>query len=189
MLIDLGADYEITEFYYTANDNYSPPWEGRIKDYELYFSLDAINWGTPVVAEQFFQSPYRQYELLTSEVVRYVKFHALNSYYEDERTSVAEIDFRGRVPLPSNTLETNVSTMNQIKFSPNPVSNFLKIEGLEGNGSIRVFSPIGLLIGEVKYTDSFVLMDMTSYPSGVLMISIFDVSNVQISSKKILKVK
>lgn len=187
LVIDLGTTYEITELYYTANDNYSPPWEGRIQYYEIYYSLDGINWGTSIVSEQFFQTPYRQYELMPVEITRYIKFSALNSYYDDSRTSIAEIDIRGREATPTNIDETSSNIVKQIKISPNPVANFLTIENLEHNQTIKIFSPIGILLDEVRSENHSILINTDDYPTGILIVSIYDEFNRQISSKKILK--
>ncbi|MFT5386404.1 MAG: M6 family metalloprotease-like protein [Saprospiraceae bacterium] len=188
LVIDLGTDYEIAEFYYTANDNFSPPWEGRIKDYELHFSMNGVDWGTPIVAEQFFQTPYKQYALFSNEVTRYVKFSALNSYLDDERTSIAEIDFRGKESTVTYIKETDSGIVRLINFSPNPISDFLKIERLEKNGTIKIFSPIGSLLKEVKNADHSILINTGSYPTGILIVSVYDEFNRHISSKKILKI-
>lgn len=188
LIIDLGDNYELNEFYYTANDNFSPPWEGRIKDYELYFSMDGLNWGSPIAKEQFFQTQYRQYELFSSEVTRYVKFSALNSYLDDERTSISEIDFRGKLAATSNTHETDSDKYYSVKLSPNPVYDFLKIEGMGKKNTIKIFNSIGYLIAEEKNISNSILIDTRSYPTGMLFLSIYDQSNRLLNNYKVLKI-
>ncbi len=187
LVIDLGADYEISEFYYTANDNYSPPWEGRVKDYELFLSMNGVDWGAPVVAEQFFQTPYRQYALFPKELARYVRFSALNSWLDDVRTSVAEIDFRGKLSDVSATEDGLLVGSSSITFSPNPASHQLKIDGLEQDFSIRMFSPHGVLIDERICTASTVWLDVSDYPPGIWMIRVFDSKNQLLTCDKIIK--
>ncbi|MFT7588566.1 MAG: M6 family metalloprotease-like protein [Limisphaerales bacterium] len=185
LVIDLGIEYEINEFYYTANDNYYPPWEGRIKDFELYFSTDGINWDAPIVAESFFQTPYKQYALFSSVDARYVKFSALNSYNDDSRTSIAEIDIRGR-DATLTSLEEH-SLLHKLNLSPNPTRDFVQIEGLKKEWTLQLFDAFGVLHQEIKNPNSTLSLDLRNYPAGMYVLSVLDKNNFPITSKKLIK--
>jgi len=94
IVIDLGQIYSINEFYYQANSNTSAPWEGRIADYNLYLSLDGVEWGSPVVSGRFFYTGINQYALFENTKGKFLKLEALNSWIgngtlDDVRTSIA----------------------------------------------------------------------------------------------------
>lgn len=105
--LDLNKSYTINEFFYRANDNKSDPWEGRIKDYEIYISDDVNNWGTAVKAGTFLNSKETQYVLFPEATGRYLKLSAVNSYSEGRRTSIAEINIRGYDPVCSDGSTTD----------------------------------------------------------------------------------
>ncbi len=96
--IDLGSKYRLSEFMYTANQNKEKPKEGRVKEYNLRTSVDGRTWQLILQKEVLFESPLRQYVVLPDVMARYVRFEALSSYKNDNRTSVGEIDLRGTRP-------------------------------------------------------------------------------------------
>ncbi|MCG8698258.1 MAG: discoidin domain-containing protein, partial [Bacteroidales bacterium] len=170
LVIDLGAEYEISEFYYTANPNFTEPSGGRVKDYELYFSTNGVDWGEPVAVEQFFNTDIRQYELSADGIARYIKFIALSANNSGSRpsmrrTSIAEIDLRGKEVIEKDVLEVNQTIADKIKLSPNPVIDNLIIEGLTQDQVVRIYNPFGVLFKEFKITGTSTELDMTSYPS------------------------
>ncbi|MBK7342160.1 MAG: discoidin domain-containing protein [Saprospiraceae bacterium] len=188
LMIDLGTAYDITEFYYTANDNYSPPREGRIKDYELSFSMDGLEWGTPVVSEQFFQTPYRQYALFPSKEARYVRFSAINSWLDDVRTSVAEIDFRGKPVDVSSTEDGHSAMALSMTLSPNPVSGLLKIEGVKEASIIRIMNHQGVVHSELKCMHTTTWLDMSDFPEGIWLIEVYQPDGKWICSDRVVKI-
>lgn len=126
VVLDLGNEYTINEFYYTANKNDVSPWEGRIQDYKIYISNDINNWGLEVAAGTFFRTEIRQYLLFPETTGRYVKFSAINSFNSDVRTSIAEINLRGvltsTVNVPANNSE------DTYRIYPNPADHVLNIK-------------------------------------------------------------
>ena len=125
IVLDLGDEYTINEFYYTANKNNMPPWEGRIEDYKIYISNDFNNWGTEVTEGTFFRTGIRQYVLFPETSGQYVKFSAINSFDADVRTSIAEINLRG---ILSSTIDVaDNHPIAEFKVYPNPASDFINI--------------------------------------------------------------
>ena len=169
LVIDLNEDYTVNEFYYTANSNMSPPWEGRIENYELYISSDGVDWGAPIAEGTLFRTGIRQYVLFPEANGRYLKFSAVNAFDDDVRTSVVEINLRGFPTAEANLAE---KTPSEIKIYPNPANNQLfvqanTIEPIE----IQVFTLNGqLLLTESAITDHKI--DVSNLSSGVYLIRI-----------------
>ncbi len=66
---------------------------GRVKDYEIYFSNDGKKWGTPATKGQFTKSTDWQIGSLPQPVkARYMKFVALSEMTGQPFASVAELD-------------------------------------------------------------------------------------------------
>ena len=131
MIIDLGQVYQINEFFYTANTNWSAPWEGRVADYKVYLSSDGIDWGMPVASGTFFYTELRQYVLFANSPGRYLKFSCINSWMgdgsqSDGRTSIAELSLRGS-KLPSGITDSEISAIGLLVY-PNPVNDVLHIQ-------------------------------------------------------------
>lgn len=124
---DLGEEYTINEFYYTANKNNVSPWEGRIEDYEIHISNDPDNWGQEVISGTFFRTGIRQYVLFPETSGRYVKFSAVNSFDDDVRTSIAEINLRGVFSSTINIASIANSNYTS-KVFPNPANNIVNIQ-------------------------------------------------------------
>ncbi len=187
LAIDLGAEYEFTEFYYTANDNYSSPWEGRIKDYNLFVSADGLDWGTPVAAEQFFNTPYRQYILLPKTVARYIKLSALNVHSNDDRTSIAEIDIRGKETEMTGIDTDQSSVAPDIRLSPNPTTGVLHIHGLQEDYVVKINDPLGICTRVITNPGSSITLNLMDQPAGIWSMTIYDASNRPFATQRFLK--
>ena len=186
--LDLGAVYEMNEFYYTANDNYSPPWEGRVNDYELNFSIDGLDWDNVILIEKFFVTPFRQYALFPAAKARYVRFVAYNSHSNDSRTSVAELEFRGVLSSASSSDEHESETANAFDFSPNPTSDYITVEGLKENYFVRIFDVKGRLSNEFRADSDTLIVDLLDFSSGTWVFNVYDEHGNKLASEKIVKI-
>ncbi|MBD0833174.1 discoidin domain-containing protein [Aestuariibaculum sediminum] len=92
--IDLGDNYSISKFTYLPRQDGSA--NGKIKDFELYFSFDKNNWGDPKYTGQFINSSAEQ-SVNFSEAVqgRYMRLVALSEVNGQVWTSVAELTVNG----------------------------------------------------------------------------------------------
>ncbi len=131
LVIDLGQEYEINEFNYTANTNWIAPWEGRVADFIIYLSNDGFSWGAPVASGTFFYTELTQYVLFANATGRYLKFSCMDSWLGDEsltdtRTSIAEINLRG-AKLPSGISDPEIKATG-LSLYPNPVSDVLNVQ-------------------------------------------------------------
>jgi beta-galactosidase len=90
LVIDFKKPLDITGVTYTARrDNAN----GRIKEYEMFFSNDSENWGEPAVKGQFRERTRRPQEVTLPAPVhaRYMKIVALNELTGQDYASIAEI--------------------------------------------------------------------------------------------------
>ena len=88
IVVDMAASLEIDKFIYQPRNSEN----GRIKDYELYFSEDGKNWGNKVKG-QFENSSASQIVTLEKPIVtRYFKLIALSEIYGRSWASAAELN-------------------------------------------------------------------------------------------------
>lgn len=91
--IDLGNSYSISKFKYTPRTDGQ---NGRIKDYELYFSYDKTNWGDVAYSGSFENTSSPQtVEFLTPVKGRYMRLKALSEVNGGAWTSAAELTLTG----------------------------------------------------------------------------------------------
>lgn len=164
--VDLGAQYNINTLYYQANDNFSPPWEGRVEQVTLEGSTDGSNWSL-LSNWQFFQSPKRQYVLFPETTVRYLRFLSNSVYENDERTSIAELALRG---MEAGSAAVNEADAQGWAIYPNPGSEGFYVEGFSpDNEALIVQDAAGhLLITNAEIRGRFV--HAAGWPPGVYLI-------------------
>ncbi|MFD1616282.1 discoidin domain-containing protein [Gelatiniphilus marinus] len=93
--IDLGNSYSISEFKYTPRPSGQ---NGRIKDYELYFSFDSTNWGEVAHSGTFENTGSRQTVTFNAPIKgRYMRLVALSEVNDGAWTSAAELTLIGCV--------------------------------------------------------------------------------------------
>ncbi len=107
--IDLEAFYSITGFrYWPRRDGYA---DGRIGQYELYISLDGVNWGTPVMAGTFPDTAGEKEVRFAAITGRYIRFRALTEAGNDkQQTVVAELSLLGESSSEPTLTPTLTST-------------------------------------------------------------------------------
>ena len=160
--------YTINEIYYTANSNTSPPWEGRIENYEIYFSEDGIDWDAPVATGTFFRTEIRQYILIPETTGRYLKFAAINSFDDDVRTSIAEINLRGYRTSEAGLIENE--PLQAISIYPNPATDILQVYTKQNdNYNLEVYNLEGALILNTSFNQETTI-DLSGFNQGVYLI-------------------
>ena len=188
IIIDLGQLYTLNEFHYQANTNKTPPWEGRIADYNLFLSEDGLEWGDPVVSGRFFYTGINQYAVFENTPGRFLKLEAINSWIgngslTDVRTSIAEIRLRGTTdPLNTNQLQKTFP----IKLYPNPFKNILNIEASpETETQIQISNLNGSVLKTLNIKGTTEL-NLAEIPAGMYIISLQTESTA--TRKKLLKI-
>ncbi len=91
--IDLGDDYDITGFVYTARAVVE---NGRIAGYEFYVSTDGSSWGSAAASGTLANSSADQTVTFAVETGRYVRLVALSEVNGNPWTSVAELNVIGQ---------------------------------------------------------------------------------------------
>jgi M6 family metalloprotease-like protein len=160
-IVDLGQTYMMNEFYYEANKNDFAPWEGRIKNYEIYISEDGVNWGSPVASGVFYETGIRQYVLFPLTTGRYLKFSAPDAYgvLNDVRTSIAEINLRGFDADELSLLENNSEFT--IRLYPNPTAGQFTVElPTAENATIIVTDILGNQILELQTSETMTTLEL-----------------------------
>lgn len=91
--IDLGNSYRISEFKYSPRTDSQ---NGRIKDYELYFSYDKTNWGDVAYSGAFENSGSNQTITFNTPINgRYMRLKALSEVNDGPWASVGELTLIG----------------------------------------------------------------------------------------------
>ena len=87
--LDLGGERTIKGLLYRA----APPQDARIKDYEVYVSMDGKNWSDPVARGSFADHTDPQQALFfTPAVARFVRLVALSSHSGGDYAAISELD-------------------------------------------------------------------------------------------------
>lgn len=88
IVLDMASVLEIDEFIYVPRNSGN----GRIKDYELYFSKDGKNWENKVKGVFENSSSAQSVKLDKPVVARYCKLIALSEIYDRDWASIAELN-------------------------------------------------------------------------------------------------
>ncbi len=142
--IDLGERYRISKFTYLPRQDGSNGW---IKNYELYFSYDSLNWGTAVKTGQFENSGAPQTITFdTPKTGKFFRLVALSEMNGNPWASAAEFTMTGCVDWPTG-INPGVKK-EKITAFPVPTTGILNIPLPPGNSfSYRVFSSQGSVVG------------------------------------------
>ena len=90
LIIDFSEPLNVAAVVYTAR-RMNP--NGRVKDYEIYFSPDGKRWGKPAAAGSFPKGePQTTVRLAEPQKARYMKFVALSEQADQPFAAVAELD-------------------------------------------------------------------------------------------------
>lgn len=187
IIIDLGQQYMINELHYQANTNLSPPWEGRIADYNIFISEDGNEWVSPVASGRFFYTGINQYVLFENTPGRYLKLEALNSWLydatlDDVRTSIAELSLRGTIYSSSKLIKNDVA----INLFPNPSSDILNIETSSDKKTlVQILSLNGDLVKSLSIQGSGKL-NISDLSPGMYLVKLQLLNNIVF--KKMLKI-
>ncbi|MGL1904427.1 MAG: Ig-like domain-containing protein [Fibrobacterales bacterium] len=99
--IQLGAEYTITGLIYVPRqDDYM---NGTIKDYEIYFSTDGINWGSPQATGVWANNQDTKTVSFAPATGRYLRLRALSEVNNSAWASAAEIYLTGSIAGSENS--------------------------------------------------------------------------------------
>lgn len=183
MEIDLGDEYKIYEFtYQTRQDGEN----GRIKDFELYFSSDFLDYGDADTIAQFENTSAPQTIVFNNpKIGRYLKLVALSEVNGNAWSSAAEFDIKACY----NTTGINSLNFQKLKAFPIPTQGILEIS-LPSNGqsySYSLYSISGQLIenGKTTLNQGNIKLDLTNLTKGIYVVKLTDNNSSQFYVKTV----
>jgi hypothetical protein len=183
--IDLGADFNIYEFtYYTRTDGQN----GRIRDYELYFSDDSENWGEVDVTGVFENtSAPQRVTFQTPFIGRYLRLVALSEVNGNAWASAAEFEVKACYYDPVSTQE--VDQVKTLKAFPVPTNAQFTIPlPSDEVHNYSIYNLAGQLMkeGRTMVGSDALECDLSEYANGMYIIKVMNASN-RIYRVKVLK--
>ena len=169
--IDFGEEYKVYEFsYQTRLDGEN----GRIKDFELYFSSDNVDYGIADTISQFVNTGAPQtITFSTPKVGRYMKLVALSEVNGNEWASAAEIDIKGCFNS-ANLFNVEIQSLSA---HPIPTKGLLEISLPTSAQShhYNIYSANGQIVKKgVLSKGKQVLLDLSDLNQGVYVIKIYN---------------
>lgn len=184
--IDMDTIYEVHSFTYMPRQSSS---NGRIKGYELYFSEELDNWGSPVKTGNFENSTAPQEIKFSTPIVgRYFRLVALSEVNDNAWSSVAEITLKGCYIVKEDTTGINSEIIQNryLTAFPVPADNVVNISlPSTGTHTYKVYNAVGQLSEEGiidNSSDTFVL-HLNDYTPGMYIIHMTDKNKVLYRAK------
>jgi hypothetical protein len=176
--IDLGNLYRVSKFtYLTRQDGEN----GRIRDYQLYISMDTLNWGPAVSTGQWINTAAPQTIVLDSAMPgHYFRLVALSEVNGGPWASAAEFSLTGCMDYPAGT--TPATSDHSVKAFPIPTGGIVKVDLPAGTGyTYRIVSASGDLIetGNLENATAPSTFNLSDAAPGVYLIIITDSTGVR----------
>ena len=140
--------------------------------FEVEKSTDGINF--PKAATVNFVNGKNNYQFVDENIAK-----GTSQYYR-----LKMIDFDGHFTY-SNIIKIQTGTLASWIISPNPVRDFLTINGLAGNGEIRILDLTGKVLHKAHVTSQSVGMNVSFLNKGMYVVQYYDGEKMQ--SKKMMK--
>ena len=113
--IDLGAQYQLTEFRYLPRQDGSS--NGRIGQYEFYVSTDGVNWGSAAASGTFVNDASEKVVPFSSKTGQFVRLRALSEVNGRPWTSMAELSLAGSIVSSGNQPPNGQITLPALNVS------------------------------------------------------------------------
>ncbi len=173
MHIDLGDLYNIHEFTYLPRQQGQNGW---IKDYELYFSQDLLEWGDADIISEFEKSAApKKVKFSTPVVGRYLKLVALSEVNDNPWASAAEFDIKACYYESTSTHEQY--NYESLKAFPVPTQGLFEVS-LPSNEQFdfSIFSLSGELVksGQSQKGNDALVLDLSGFANGMYVIRLLD---------------
>ncbi|MBS1737278.1 MAG: T9SS type A sorting domain-containing protein [Bacteroidetes bacterium] len=124
-------------------------------------------------------------------LVNYINGKNQYQFIDDNATKGSNLFYRlkledndGRYTY-SNIIKIQTGTLPSWIISPNPVRDFLTINGLSGNGEIRILDLAGKMLHKVNTTSQSASMNVSFLSKGIYLVQYYDGEKMQ--SKKMVK--
>jgi photosystem II stability/assembly factor-like uncharacterized protein len=173
MQIDLGEVFDIHEFTYFPRQDGQNGW---IKDYELYFSEDASDWGDADRIGEFEKSAAPHKVTFQNPVTgRYFRLVALSEANGNAWASAAEFEIKGCYTESTSTYE--IFNYKYLKAFPVPTKGIFEVSlPFEGvfEYSITNISGVMLESGSRNLNVKSLSLDLSNYENGIYVIRLLD---------------
>ena len=140
--------------------------------FEIERSSDGINF--PKAASVNFVNGKNNYQFIDENIAK-----GTNQFYR-----LKMVDNDGRYTY-SNIIKIQTGTLSSWLISPNPVRDYLTINGLAGTGEIRILDLTGKVLHKMNVTSQSASMNVSFLTKGIYVIQYYDGEKMQ--SKKMMK--
>lgn len=178
--IDLNATYTLSTFKYLPRQDGNT--NGRVKDYEIYVSTNASNWGTPVATGTFANDATEKVVSFTALNGRYIRFRALSEVNGNPWASAAEIKLAGCLATAASSVITGMpvqpsasdSKKKTVEIFPNPARDVLniKLTGYEGNTDVQIYDIQGRLVLKKILNADWMTVNISRLEAGVYTVKV-----------------
>ena len=174
--MDLGEVFDIHQFIYLPRQVGQ---NGRIADFELYFSESTDNWGEADTLGVFENTTAPQVlDFPTPKTGRYFRLVALSEVNGNAWTSIAELDVVAC--YPPDVSGSSLIEPQQLKAFPVPTTGLLEIV-LPFKGaciySISSLSGQEIIKGNNKAGNEKLQIDLSQQANGMYIVSLIDSNN------------
>jgi photosystem II stability/assembly factor-like uncharacterized protein len=162
--LDLGRKYKIFEFIYLPRQDGGE--NGRVKDYEIYFSDNPNLWGDPTVSGSFENNAAPKIvKLPGGKDARYIRFRALSEVKGNAWTSAAEFDLTGCYAELTNLQYEDITN---VSARPIPAQNSVILSLPAGHYDYMLYNIEGRLEekGQMDAEDSSCELDISKIQPG-----------------------
>ncbi len=183
IVIDMGNEYQASEFTYLPRQGGV---NGRVKEYELYVSLDSGDWGVPISSGEFDNAFAPTKIDINPTICRFFKLVCLSEQNGNIWASAAELYMTG-------CLASEVSTKNIIDKTltafPVPNNGFFNINApINGNYKYSVANSAARIVTSGNVTtenENLISIDLSKKESGLYYITLEDSAGVRYTVKAI----
>lgn len=181
--IDLGQEYNVSQFTYTGRQSGT---NGMVRNYALYISNDKLNWGTAAKTGVFINTIQPQAVTFPPKIGRYARFVATSEVNNYNYTSAAEISFFG---CSVNTaINDIVSIERNVKSFPIPAKSTVRISlpfTYDSALHLAIYSSNGQLMEskKVSINGNELSIGIANYQVGSYFVNITDNKGVTYRAK------
>jgi len=154
-----------------------------ISFYNNEFLFNSFDWnsGTPIEEWTFISIPLDQYEpVLTHAVIR------VEAQVGDlvPGTAWISVDAMG---FESTLSDEEVTVEGDIQIYPNPCSDYIILDGISANSTVRILNVAGQTVFESNPTISQMRLDIQNFPKGLYILNVQTANQVSNSQKLVIE--
>ena len=183
IVIDMGTEYLASEFTYLPRQNGV---NGRVKEYELYVSLDSDEWGEPISTGEFDNAFAPSKVDIPPTKCRFFKLVCLSEQNGNIWASAAELYMTGCLADQVSTKNLNDETLSSFPVPNNGIFN-INVP-YSGNYKYTITNASGLLISNGNQSTkngNLISLDLSKNKSGLYFIRLKNALGIGYTAKVI----